>query len=422
MYIWKKWKKAAAFVLAFLILHGQAIYAAEELVPITVAPDTVSADETSLTGQDSALQEPEIAAQGACLMDAATGQVLFGKNQDQQFYPASITKVMTALLVLERCRLDETVTFSENAVTNLGSGAVTLDISAGDQLTVEQALYGLLLKSANEIGNGLAEHVSGSIEAFASLMNEKAASLGCRATNFVNPHGMPDPSHKTTPYDMCLILRAALQNDDFRRIDTTVSYQFPAVKASGERAITMGHKMMNPSDSRYYPGIIGGKTGYTQAAGNTLVTGVERDGIRLVAAVMKSSGTHYQDTKAMLDYGFENYARLTGRDPAAVPSIEDAASETAASPMPGNSIGPGGSAGIVEEPANGAQESGSPYTALPSPNAGDSSNAVPSPNAGNSYSAVPAPNSGSGAAKVTLSSPAESAHTLLPFCEAVSAP
>jgi len=266
---------------------------------------------TGTTAQDT-VQKPAVSAEGAVLLDAATGKVLFGKNENQQFYPASITKVMTALVVLERCNLNDVVTFSATATSNLESGAVSLNISEGDKLTVEQCLYGLLLKSANEIGNGLAEHVAGSVSAFADLMNAKARELGCRNTNFKNPHGLNDTEHKTTPYDMALIMRAALQNDTFRKIDSTISYKFPATKKAEERTITMGHKMMYSSDSRYYAGIIGGKTGYTSKAGNTLVTGVEKDGVRLVAVVMKSKNTHYADTKAMLDYGFANYAALTG--------------------------------------------------------------------------------------------------------------
>lgn len=267
-------------------------------------PSTAAADSTQSAVSAADISQPEIAAEGAVLLNAATGEVLYGKNQDQQFYPASITKVMTALVVLEHCNLNETVTFSETATTNLESGAVALGVSAGDQLTVEQSLYGLLLKSANEIGNGLAEHVSGSVSAFADLMNAKAKELGCKNTHFANPHGLNNENHKTTPYDMALILRAAVANDTFRKIDTTTSYQFPAIKNAAARTITMGHKMMYKTDSRYYEGIIGGKTGYTSKAGNTLVTAVERDGVRLIAVVMKANGTHYTDTRAMLDYGF----------------------------------------------------------------------------------------------------------------------
>lgn len=271
--------------------------------------DAAAGTGTSQSAASAAdIKQPEVAAEGAVLLNAATGEVLYGKNQDQQFYPASITKVMTALVVLEHCNLNETVTFSETATTNLESGAVALGVSAGDQLTVEQSLYGLLLKSANEIGNGLAEHVSGSVSAFADLMNAKAKELGCKNTHFANPHGLNNENHKTTPYDMALILRAAVANDTFRKIDTTTSYQFPAIKNAAAHTITMGHKMMYKTDSRYYEGIIGGKTGYTSKAGNTLVTAVERDGVRLIAVVMKAKGTHYTDTKAMLDYGFELHA------------------------------------------------------------------------------------------------------------------
>ncbi len=276
-------------------------------------PDLQAADPNNAGNGLWTMTEPEIAAEGAVLMDGATGKVLYGKNPDQQFYPASITKVMTALLVLERCGLGDMVDFSASATTNLESGAVSLNITEGDKLSVEQCLYGLMLKSANEIGNGLAEHVSGSVQGFAELMNQKARELGCQNTNFANPHGLNDASHKTTPRDMALIMRAALQNDVFRRITTTCSYDFPATKKEAARTITMGHKMLFPTDSRYYEGIIGGKTGYTSLAGNTLVTGAERNGVRLIVVVMKAKQTHYADTKALLDYGFANYEELMRR-------------------------------------------------------------------------------------------------------------
>ncbi len=341
----KYWKKLAALGLGFTMVFGQTAYADIIIPPIpdfgisqpgsgaVTAPipqsgsGTVTAPMPQPGGKEptpgpqqgspeaeagTASELPKVEAEGAVLMDAATGKVLFGKNENTQFFPASITKVMTALLVLEHCRLDEVVTFSEAATTNLESGAVALDITEGDKLMVEQCLYGLLLKSANEIGNGLAEHVAGSVSAFADMMNARARELGCLNTNFKNPHGLNDAEHKTTPYDMALILRAALENETFRRIDTTRTYEFPATKKAAARTITMGHKMMYPSDSRYYEGIIGGKTGYTSLAGNTLVTGAERNGVRLIAVVMKSKSTHYQDTKAMLDYGFANYEKLTG--------------------------------------------------------------------------------------------------------------
>lgn len=258
-------------------------------------------------------QEPVIQAMGGYLLDAETGKALYSKNGDTQYYPASITKLMTALLVLENSNLDDMVTFSQTATTNLESGSVSLGLTAGDQLTVRQSLYGLLLKSANEVANGLAEHVAGSVSSFADMMNQKAASLGCTNTHFANPHGLNNSSHYTTPHDMALIARAAFQNQQLLAINQTLQYEIPATKKAGARTINLGHKMFYSNDSRYYEGIIGGKTGYTSLAGNTLVTAAERNGVRLIAVVMKSKGTQYTDTKALLDYGFANRDRiLTG--------------------------------------------------------------------------------------------------------------
>ncbi len=275
--------------------------------PVTTtnpAPTTSTTTTTTTTTNTSNVSQPQIASEGAVLLDAQTGTVLYGKNAEAKYYPASITKLMTALLVAERSNLTDTVVFSKAATTNLESGAVTLGLVEGDRLTVEQSLYGLMLKSANEVANGLAEHVSGSVSGFATLMNAKAKELGCTNTTFVNPNGLNNSGHYTTPHDMALIARAAFQNDKVRKVTSTVSYQIPATKKAAARTITMGHKMINSSDSHYYPGVIGGKTGYTSAAGNTLVTCAEKNGVRLVVVVMKSKSTHYADTKALLDYGF----------------------------------------------------------------------------------------------------------------------
>ena len=168
----------------------------------------------------------------------------------------------------------------------------------------------MLLKSANEIANGLAEHVSGSVSAFAAKMNEKAASLGCTHTNFVNPNGLNNPNHVTTAHDMALIANAAFNNATVRQIASTLTYDFPATASVPTvRKLTMGHKMLNPANSQYYAGIVGGKTGYTSLAGNTLVTVVEKNGVRMIAVILKSSQTHYEDTKKLLDYGYDVIAK-----------------------------------------------------------------------------------------------------------------
>ena len=417
----KNWKRLLAMGIGFTLTFGQITYG-------TVISSRAAVTQSSgSTSTQSVLKEPTVSAQGAVLMDGATGQVLFGKNQDQQFYPASITKVMTALLVLERCNLSDVVTFSKTATTNLESGATSLGIAEGDQLTVEQCLYGLLLKSANEIGNGLAEHVAGSVSAFADLMNQRAAQLGCKNTHFANPHGLNNPNHKTTAYDMALIMRAAVQNDTFRKIDTTTSYNFPATKNSGARTITMGHKMMYPTDTRYYQGIIGGKTGYTSLAGNTLVTAVERNGVRLIAVVLKSAGTHYTDTKAMLDYGFENYTTLTGRTGSTTAgstgsqtSTQPGTSGTVSSGGPGVVSGTSGNAPTSTTPAagnTGTVESGnSTAPAAPTaPSAGTSSGTPAGTSqgpSGNGTPAASAPSAGtSSSSDVSMVGPGGAIHT-----------
>ena len=252
-----------------------------------------------------AIAKPTISAEAGILYDVTNGRVLFEKNADEKLAPASTTKLMTALLVLEKANLDDKVTFSKTAVTNLESGAVKIGLVEGDQVSVKDSLYALLLKSANEVANGLAEHVSGSISVFAELMNARAAELGCTNTHFVNPNGLNSDQQYTTCRDMAKIAAAAFANKTLCEIDSTLSYKFPATKAAAARTITPGHKMLYPNDSRYYAGIVGGKTGYTSKAGNTLVTCVEKNGVRMVAVILKSKSTHYEDTKKMLDYGYQ---------------------------------------------------------------------------------------------------------------------
>ncbi len=311
------------------VTKPSASYSTSETVTVTVAVDASQAGTQGTSGQANANQaggtqagtaqepagvadlnipatitKPVVSAEGAILYDVTHNRFLYEKNADQKFYPASITKLLTALLVLENAKMDETVTYSKNAVTRLESGAVTLQLQEGDQVSVKDSLYGLLLKSANEVANGLAEHVGGTLYDFADMMNAKAKALGCTGSHFVNPNGLNNSDHYTTARDMAKIAKAAFANPTLCEIASTTKYTFPATKAAAARTISMGHKMVYPTDSRYYEGIVGGKTGYTSLAGNTLVTCVERDGVRMVAVVLKSRSTHYADTKAMLDYGY----------------------------------------------------------------------------------------------------------------------
>lgn len=256
-----------------------------------------------------------IQAEGGIVMDADTGTVLYGKNIHTAYYPASITKILTALIVIERCDLDEMVTFSHNAVYNVEEGSKSAGLDEGDVLSVRDCLYALLLQSANESANALAEHVAGSMEAFAELMNARAAALGCQDSHFSNPSGLNDPNHYTSAYDMALIGKAALNNEVFMGIDSTLYYDLPPTKRNPEGLrIYPGHKMIKKNMPEYYSGALGGKTGYTSLAGNTLVTFARRDGMTLVAVVLNGHSSHYTDTKAMLNFGFKNFLTVSAAD------------------------------------------------------------------------------------------------------------
>lgn len=270
------------------------------MAPVTVQAQTVWPENVS------------IESEGGIVMDADTGTVLYGKNIHKTYYPASITKILTALIVLEECELDEMVTFSHNAVYNVEAGSSSAGLDEGDVLSVKDCLYALLLKSANEAANALAEHVGGTVEGFAEIMNEKAASLGCQDSHFANPSGLNDPEHYVSAYDMALIGKAALQNETFVEINSTLYYDLPVTKRNPEGGrIYPGHKMLKKNMAEYYEGCLGGKTGYTSLAGNTLVTFARRNDMTLVAVVLNGHQTQYTDTKALLDFGFQNFQTVS---------------------------------------------------------------------------------------------------------------
>ncbi|MBR9942675.1 D-alanyl-D-alanine carboxypeptidase [Clostridiaceae bacterium Marseille-Q3526] len=250
-------------------------------------------------------------------MDAASGTVLYGKNIHETYAPASITKVLTSIIVLEQCDLDEVVTFSKNAVYNVEADSSSAGYDTGDTATVKDCLYALLLKSANESANALAEHTAGSTEAFAELMNEKAKELGCVDSHFANPSGLNDENHYVSAYDMALITRYAFQNETFREIASTTYYELPPNARNPEGlGVSPGNKMVKKNFPEYRPDVIGGKTGYTSIALNTLVIGARQDDTELITVVLHSNGTTYSDTSRLLDFGFQNFRSvpLAGND------------------------------------------------------------------------------------------------------------
>ncbi len=251
----------------------------------------------------------ELNSDAAILMDATTGEILYEKNSDKKEYPASITKIMTALLAFESDKMEETITFSHDAIFGIEPGSSHIALQEGEQITMEQAMYALLLRSANEAALGIAEQVDGSVEKFATHMTERAKELGCKNTNFINPNGLHDENHYTTAYDMALIAKEALKFEDFKNIIQTTYYEIPPTNQQEEARYLYGqHQMIKPPSIYVYEGCEGGKTGFTDEAQNTLVTYAKRDNTELIAVVFQCKGAqHYEDTIQLFDYGFSHF-------------------------------------------------------------------------------------------------------------------
>ncbi len=250
----------------------------------------------------ASLSASAISAQSAILIDAHDGKVLFEKNARTKMGMASTTKIMTALVVADSCDLNAIVKIDARAVGVEGS---SIYLTSGENLTVEQLLYALLLASANDAAVALALHVCESIEGFAQKMNEKASALGLTDTHFVNPHGLYDEAHYTTAYDLAIISKEALKNDTIKKIASTYKTTIPICNGEGTRVLVNHNKML-----KLYDGTIGVKTGFTKKTGRTLVSAAERDGLCLIAVTLNAP-SDWNDHTLMLDHGFENYTRVT---------------------------------------------------------------------------------------------------------------
>lgn len=254
-------------------------------------------------------EQPKVNASSAIVMEASTGAILYSKNIHDSYYPASITKILTTLLAIENSSLGETVTFSKKAVFDVDLDSSRIGIDVGERLTMEESLYGIMLESANEVSYAVAEHISGDVDSFSDLMNKRAKELGATDSHFINPHGLPDPDHYTSAYDMAVISRAAINNPTFRKITNTRTFTIPPTNIQEEaRPLANHHKFIN--GARPFEGAIGGKTGYTTKAKYTLVTFAERNGMTLISVVMScdSIKDEYSDTSNILNYGFNNFS------------------------------------------------------------------------------------------------------------------
>lgn len=272
--------------------------------------------ETEVLTEDVTEQEPRdesdflgLVAESAILIDADTGVVLYEKSPDKRLYPASITKILTSLLTLENCKLDEKIKHSHEAIYGIGPGSSHIGMRENEEITVEQALYGILLASANEVCVAVAEHIGGNTENFMKMANDRLKKIGATNTHFANPHGFHDDNHYTTARDMSLIMKEAIKNEEFVKIISTYTYKIPPTNiVNEERILHNSNKFINPYNKFYYEYCVGGKTGFTDQAGNTLVTYAKKDGINLISVVMKDQGTNtYVDSKKLMEYGFEMF-------------------------------------------------------------------------------------------------------------------
>lgn len=275
--------------------------------------------------------EPTISSTSAILVEASTGKILYEKNAYEKMYPASTTKVMTAILTLENCDLSEMATVSRNAIYSLPNGYVNANLQENEEISIKDLMYALMVKSANDAAIVLAEHIGGSVEGFADMMNEKTKEIGCQNTHFVNPNGIHNENHYSTAYDLYLMASYGMKNETFRNYVSTVSYTLPATNKypTPDRICMTTNDMIRPKSRYYNQDVIGIKTGYTTEAKNCLISAARKNDTELIAVVLHS-GTNaeglserYIDTNALFNYGFEDFefSNLVEKDKA-VQTIE----------------------------------------------------------------------------------------------------
>ena len=253
-------------------------------------------------------QASDISSEAAVVMEDSTNTILYSKNADEVLYPGSTVKIMTCLLALENCQLTDEVTMTATGVSGVTDGGASIASQVDEVFTIEQCLYAIMVASANDIALQIAEHTGGSVEAFVQMMNDRATALGCTNTVFTNPTGLPDENQHTTAHDMALIMQAAIQSDAFRTIAAATSYTIPATNKAAARNLTSKFTMTDTGNSGFYEGCIGGKEGYTEASGSTLVCAAQRNGMTLISVVLKgASGQTAPDAASILNYGFDQF-------------------------------------------------------------------------------------------------------------------
>lgn len=302
-------------LLLCMLLPLAAFSAAADDVPVSPFTSDVSYETFSVN------------AKAAALVDLSNNRMIYALNTEDKVYPASLTKIMTCLIALENGNLSDTVTVSEGAFVGLDGSSSSSGLQVGEQLTLENALYCLMLASGNEAANVVAEHIAGSVSDFVRMMNERAYELGCTGTHFANPHGLHDESHYTTVHDLVIITQAALKSETFKIITNTAKYTLPATNMSEERDLETTNQLINNSTSNtfYYSKAIGIKTGYTTPAGRCVISTAKNNGMYLLAVVCGAETTlldsgeiwmeSFPECIRLFRYGFENYDFVTAVSP-----------------------------------------------------------------------------------------------------------
>lgn len=254
---------------------------------------------------------PVVSAESAILIEAQTGTVLYAKNIHRKQYPASTTKILTCLIAAERCSMDEIVTMSNTAIFDTPRDSSHIALDVGNEITMEQSLNAILIRSANEVAFGVAEHISGTWQEFAVLMNERARQLGCVDSNFVNPNGLPDDNHYTSAYDLAMIGRAFFANELLCKISSSTRLHIPPTDKQPKDILENTSNKLLKGQTYEYEYLLGSKTGYTNASRSCLVSGAEKDGMQLICVVMKDEAPlQYEDTISLFNYGFSSFERI----------------------------------------------------------------------------------------------------------------
>lgn len=323
-------------VICLFASNGLAVSAA------TIKEENIAYNQ-SLAVQSNAVANwptgPVISAESAILMDADTGAILYAKNIHQKEYPASTTKILTTLIASERCSMDEIVDFSYDAVHDIDPGSNHIAIEPGEQLTMEECLNAILIRSANEVSFAVAEHISGTTwQDFGDIMNERAKELGCVDSHFVNPNGLPNEDHYTSAYDLAMIGRAFFANEALCKMTMTHMLHILPSERQPDDIMEVNKMELIPGGKYAYPYLVGCKTGYTDVARSTLVSCAEKDGMKLICVVMKDENpNYYEDTIALFDYGFSNFQRVNISQTETKYNIDNAGSFYSGNDIFGNS-------------------------------------------------------------------------------------